>query len=187
MSPPLQERGWLTDKAILGYLPTYRRLAGEIGPAGRVCEVGVMQGWSLELWQALFPDGVVVGVDHNPEARWPPGTVRVVADQADEGLPARLQHISGAFDLIVDDASHLGKLTRRTWELLWPLVAPGGWYVVEDWQVGFDVPEWHMFDSSMVDLAEWFLHLLDHQGGEVDEIAYRFGMILLRKRPADAR
>lgn len=179
---------FLTDKVALGYLPTYLRLAGRIGTAGRVCEVGVQRGFSLEMWQALFPAGLVVGVDHDRGARWPDGTVRVVAAQDAEDLPAELQpHAPDGYDLIVDDASHDGKLTRRTWQLLWPLVRPGGWYVVEDWQVGFDSTEWHMFDVSMVELAEWLLRLLDHAGGEVDEITYRFGMIILRKRGDLAR
>jgi Methyltransferase domain len=178
---------FLSDKVALGYLPTYLKIAGQIGMAGRVCEVGVQRGWSLELWQALFPAGLVVGVDHDPGARWPDGTVRVVAAQDDERLPILLQAHAPGYDLIVDDASHDGKLTRRTWELLWRLVVPGGWYVIEDWQVGFPSAEWHMFDASMVELAEWLLGLLGRPDGEVDEIAYRFGMILLRKRADDAR
>jgi hypothetical protein len=81
----------------------------------------------------------------------------------------------------VDDASHQGALSQRTFQLLWPLVAPGRWYVIEDWQVGFD-GQWHTFDASMVDLARSLLDHLDRPDGEVAEITYRFGMIILERR-----
>jgi Methyltransferase domain len=150
-------------------------------------EVGVAGGASLELWQALFPAGLVVGVDHNPNAIWPDGTVRVVASQDDPALPAELAaHAPYGFDLVVDDASHDGRLTRRTFELLWPLVAPGRWYVIEDWQVGFDGIGWDVFDDSMLTLARGLLDALNHPDGEVAEVTYRFGMILLRKRAGRA-
>jgi hypothetical protein len=147
-----------------------------------VCELGVDRGGSLEMWQALFPDGAVVGVDHDRAARWPAGTHRVVADQDDPDLPRRLAGISPRYDLIVDDASHQGALSRQTFQLLWPLVAPGRWYVIEDWQVGFDNVGWDVFDASMVDLARSLLSHLDTPDGGVASISYRFGMILLERR-----
>ena len=171
---------FFTDKVDLGYLPTYLRLAGQIGIEGRVCEVGVHRGHSLDMWRVLFPAGLVVGVDHDPAARWPDGTHRIVAAQDDPALPRRLAAVSPRFDLVVDDASHDGALTRATWELLWPLVAPGGWYVVEDWQVGFD--DWPLFDASMLALARSLLAELGQGGGEVAEITYRHGMIVLERR-----
>ena len=76
-----------TDKVEHGYLPSYLRIAAEIGPAGRVLEVGVWHGGSLHMWQALFPGGVVCGVDSDPGARWPPGTVAVVSGQDAAGSP----------------------------------------------------------------------------------------------------
>ena len=79
-----------------------------------------------------------------------------------------------------DTASHHGDLTQATWELLWPLVAPGGWYVIEDWQVAFD--DWPSFDASMLTMAQGLLAKLDRPDREVSEITYRHGMIVARKR-----
>jgi hypothetical protein len=173
-----------TDKVALGYLPAYLGLAAAIGTAGRVCEVGVQAGYSLDMWQALFPDGLVVGVDRDAGAQWPDGTHQVVAAQDDPGLPGRLAAISPRFDLVVDDASHHGEWTAATFELLWPLVAPGRWYVIEDWQVGFQT--WPDHDDSMLSLARGLLDQLDRPGGDVAEIRYRHGMIILERR-RDAR
>jgi Methyltransferase domain len=176
-----------TDKVYWhGYFSSYQRLAGQIGPAGRVCEIGVWRGDSLAMWQALFPGGLVAGVDHDPDAVWPPGTARVVAAQDDPGLPARLRELSACgFDLIVDDASHDGTLTRATWDLLWPLVRPGGFYVVEDWQKGMGVgggQAWAGSDDSMLRCAEGFLRLLDSRDCDPDCVEYRYGLAILHRR-----
>lgn len=164
-----------TDKVRLGYLPTYLGLAAELGTSARVVEVGVLRGDSLVMWQSLFPEGTIVGVDHDANARWPEGTVRVVVGQNDAALPGMVAEY-GPFDLIVDDASHEGALTRRTWDLLWPLVAPGRYYVIEDWQVAF----WHERDQSMLRMAESLLPAIED--GDAESITYRHGQIILRKK-----
>jgi len=85
-----------TDKWTHGYMPAYLRIAAELGPAARVCEVGVFGGESLAMWQALFPDGLVCGVDREAGCAWPPGTVAVVRSQDDPALPELLrQHADG--------------------------------------------------------------------------------------------
>ena len=45
----------------------------------------------------------------------------------------RREFESTALDLIIDDASHLYKNTRITFETAFPLLRPGGLYVIEDW------------------------------------------------------
>jgi hypothetical protein len=176
-----------SDKVSQGYLPTYLKIAAEIGTAGRVCEVGVLRGESLHMWQALFPGGVVAGVDRSEESVWPQESVQIIASQEDDDLPGKLAAVCPAWDLIVDDASHLGKLTRITWELLWPLVRPGGWYVIEDWFVGYGNHPLHAGDHSMMRTAESFLALFTEPGGEVESVEYRYGLIIVRKAPASSR
>lgn len=168
-----------TDKVSLGYLPAYLRIAAEIGTAGRVCEVGVRGGHGLDMFQALFPDGIITGVDWDAECRWPDGTIRIVSEQDAPDLAALLTEHSPAWDLVIDDASHEGELTRATFGLLWPLVAPGGFYVVEDWQTGLD--SWAGTGPGMLHAVQRFLELLD-KGSDVEEITCRYGMAVLRKK-----
>lgn len=173
-----------TDKFTLGYFPAYERMAGIIGPAGHILEVGVYQGGSLMMWQELFPDGLIAGADNDAEgpAVWPDGTVPIRAAQDNVALPVLAREASpDGYDLIVDDASHIGALSAVTFRLLWPLVKPGRWYVLEDWTVGLVEPWVRSFGDSMLRLAESFLILLG-PGGDVDSIEYRFGQAILHKR-----
>jgi predicted O-methyltransferase YrrM len=175
-----------TDKFINDYVTTYRLIAEFIGSTGRVLEVGVAGGGSLQLWQALFPRGVVVGIDHDPMATWPMGTLCVIAEQDAPNLVELIvdvfpKWISG-FDLIVDDASHQAEPSWSTFRLLWPLVRPGRWYVVEDWGVAFEgrAPQ---YEPEMLYFAQSMLQLFHpaHRH-DVDEVRFRDGMIIIRKK-----
>jgi Methyltransferase domain len=184
--PP--ENFWQTDKVWPHrYFQQYARIAGILGPQARVLELGVQGGESLLMWRGLFPLAAeIVGVDCNHNSRWPEGTIRVVAFQDDPGLPGMTG--GGPFDLIVDDASHDGNLTRKSFDLLWPLLAPGGFYVIEDWAVALrpgDEPgeTWGQpWGDSMLRCAESFLPMLDRRDAECESIEYRYGLIIIRRR-----
>ncbi len=179
---------WKTDKVEPhGYFQTYVRIAAELGPRARMCELGVLNGGSLRLFQGLFPLGEVVGVDSDPRAVWPEGTVKVLAMHDDAQLPALL---GGKFGLIVDDGCHQGDVVRRSFALLWPLVAPGGFYVVEDWMVSLRASErpgetWGQpWGPSMLRAVAGFLPLLDYPDSECESVEYRYGLAIVRKSAA---
>lgn len=187
------ELGPVTDKFDLGYYPQYEKVAAEIGPAGNVLEVGVFRGASLRLWQRLFPQGVIAGVDNGKDAhyaregevRWPEGTFEIFADQGDPYVAEAARAICPeGWDLVVDDASHLGSLSRKTFELLWPQVKSGGWYALEDWWVGIpDNDAWgHYEDDSMLRLAQSFVERAGRLESDVTELRYVRGLALARKR-----
>jgi hypothetical protein len=173
---------WDTDKVEPhGYFATYLSIAAELGPAARVCELGVENGESLRMLQGLFPCGEITGVDINPDSVWPEGTVKLVTLQDDKDLP---EILGGSFDLIIDDASHNGTLTRRSFGLLWPMVNPGGYYVVEDWFVGIERYIDGAYDPIMLDTVKNFLRLLRKRDSECEFILYRYGLAILKKRQA---
>ncbi len=179
---------WKTDKIEPhGYFQAYVKIAAELGPQARVLELGVLGGESLRMFRGLFPLGEVWGADINPDATWPPGTVRVVARHDDPALPAALR---GPYDLIVDDGCHDGKTVTRSFALLWPLVAPGGFYVVEDWMVSLRASErpgetWGQpWGPSMLRAVAGFLPLLDYPDSECESVEYRYGLAIVRKSAA---
>jgi hypothetical protein len=182
--------GFTTDKvAPHGYLPDYLRLAADLGTHAVVCEVGVKAGDSLVLWQHLFPHGTWIGVDNDPNATWPDGTARIVAEQDDPHLRATVAaHAPGGCDLIVDDASHLGPLTAVTYASLWPLVKPGGYYVVEDWAdpwVDPSLPRWSQIDPrwaghELVDYVPSLITALK-DGGQAVTYTWQ-GLAIIQRR-----
>lgn len=182
----------VSDKGPNGYLPTYQGLAHTLRADAAICELGVYEGGSLKLWQQLFPHAsVIVGVDINANATWIPGSVKIVMDQQnpllrDELITVLMSEVGIGrwYDLIVDDASHNGHLTYKSFQHLWPLVAPGGYYVIEDWCVGF--PLYENYDDSMLTLAMTLLNNFDQPENDVHFINYLYGMIVIRKKEIGA-
>jgi hypothetical protein len=163
------------------YFTTYLKIAADLGPRASVCEVGVWQGESLRMWQALFPLGRVTGVDYQAQGRvWPEKTIQVIAGQDDPRLPSLLEEAGAvSFDLIVDDASHRGTETARSFEMLWPLVPSGGYYVIEDWNMALERPD-EVFLSSVTDLTR----LLGSRDAECDWVHYQWGLAIAHKAGA---
>jgi cephalosporin hydroxylase len=114
----------------------------------RMVELGIAYGGSLA-WFALRAQPTrLVGIEHN--ANHNPHLDRLIrsrglgavvrpyygVDQADGD---RLREIVSAefrgepIDLVVDDASHRYGATLASFEALFPLMRPGGLYVIEDW------------------------------------------------------
>ena len=186
------------DKIGHGYIPSYERIAAELGPSANVCELGVAGGASLKMWrEQFFPGGIVAGVDVC--GVWPPNTVKITSEQTASDLPGRMAKISPSWNLIIDDCSHDGNLTLESWKLLWPLVAPGGYYVIEDW-INADDPNGYYeidedFKASVSDIdrpdepmLKMALSLVERirRDAEIESIEYRRctndGLIILQKR-----
>jgi hypothetical protein len=91
-------------------------------------------GASLHMWAEYFPEAQIYGLD----IRWPAlvNEGRIRSFQCDQGkisslLSARTL-IGDGFDLIVDDGSHYSEHQVLSAAVLWPCIAPGGRYVIED-------------------------------------------------------
>ena len=157
-----------------GYLPDYLRIVEELGPAAVVCEIGVYYGASLEMWKELFPQGKIIGVDIDAHCLWPEGTYPVVHNQASPGIRQAVEVVApDGCDLIVDDASHIAKLTEVTFESLWPLIRSGGYYVIEDWAE----------PSTIGDLGAWVPELIGTLRADAKSVTYTAeGLVILQRR-----
>ena len=108
-----------------------------------VLEIGMFEGGSLVLFDKLYDPTKLVGVDIRREPIEPLERYRENRDhvlplyglsQNDVKLPDILRReFPDGIDLIVDDASHLYQFSRATFHLCFPLLKPGGLYVIEDW------------------------------------------------------
>lgn len=183
--------GFNTDKVHPhGYLRDYLKLAAALPEDAVVCEVGVLDGGSLDMWQTLFPSGVVIGADRNEAATWPEGTLRIVAEQDDPALGGMVaEHAPGGCHLIVDDASHIGNLTEATFAILWPLVKPGCYYVVEDWADPWVFPaslRWpdvrpELAGNELIDFVPSLITALKEDAATVTYT--KMGLVIIQKQP----
>jgi SAM-dependent methyltransferase len=161
----------------------------------RILELGVWKGDSLAMWRDAFPRATIVGVDlHPPQGLDLGPRVTVVAgDQSDGELLGRIraEHAPDGFDVIVDDASHIGVLTARSLQILFGAhLKPGGLYFIEDWGTGY-VASWDDgADPSAVIGAPQLDEVVDEQtpGDETGPVrfpSHDAGMVGLIKRLVD--
>jgi hypothetical protein len=90
-------------------------------------------GQSLRMWAEYFTNGHIIGLDLYPKVLDMPTNVSIYAgSQNDPAVLSGIHDNHGDFDIVIDDASHVSSLTIASFELLWPRLKPGGFYVVED-------------------------------------------------------
>lgn len=129
-----------------GSLEQYANVLADAEPRN-VLEFGIFQGGSAALFTAWFDLEKFVGIDicssvgpfddfcrthaigkrirsYYGVSQTDAPRIREIAQSEFGGTP---------IDLVIDDASHLYRNTRRTFEIAFPLLRPGGVYVVEDW------------------------------------------------------
>ncbi|MDM7998653.1 MAG: class I SAM-dependent methyltransferase [Dehalococcoidia bacterium] len=135
---------YATDKGShLNFLPYYEKwfqplLSRDI----KFLELGIDKGGSLLLWRDYFETGIIVGLDVNPVAiEDPTGRIRTYQGRQEDTVLldriAREQAPEG-FDVIIDDCSHIGALTRASfWHLFPHHLKPGGMYIIEDIGTGY--------------------------------------------------
>ncbi len=101
-------------------------------------ELGIFKGASLKTWADYFSRARIVGVDIEEETRTQAGgRVKVmVGDLAQTDFLKSLAELSPR--VIVDDASHWWPDQLRALFILFPALASGGIYIVEDLQTSFE-------------------------------------------------
>lgn len=116
-----------------------------------VLELGLYDGGSVPFWFEVLQPKKHVGIDirngeSTPYLEKYLGQERrrdriemhwgISQDDA-RRLPALVEaSLGGCIDLVIDDASHFYEETRASFEILFPRVRPGGFYVIEDWAWG---------------------------------------------------
>jgi demethylmacrocin O-methyltransferase len=104
----------------------------------RILEIGIggykqgTGGSSLRMWRTYFPKARVYGIDIEPRDLREPRIRTFCGDQADEEFLREVIRRVGTPDLVIDDGSHRSRDVDRSFEVLFPLLAPDGVYVIED-------------------------------------------------------
>jgi hypothetical protein len=169
--------GRVLDKWV-HYFPIYsRHLAPYRGRPVRVLEIGIYQGGSLDMWRwYLGEQATFVGIDIDPRAReaTDPRHVVEIGDQTDAEFLRRVAEEHGPFDIIIDDGGHEMRQQIVTAETLFPQLADGGLFLVEDCHTSY----WDSHDGGLKregTFMEWVKDRVDdvngyHRSGDVDRL-----------------
>jgi len=148
-----------SDKVALGYLEQYDPvLEPWVDKKIALLELGINKGGSLMMWRDYFPLGTIVGIDVKLPKGFEPGE-RIHMFKGSQADPKFLSRVAneiapGGFDIIIDDASHMGELTKIAfWHLFDHHLKPNGLYVIEDWGTGY-WDDWR--DGKGLDLQSYF-------------------------------
>jgi cephalosporin hydroxylase len=130
-----QHTGRLIHK-WMHYFEIYdRHFARFRGRPVNIVEFGVSQGGSMQMWRNYFgPQAQVFGVDINPNCKQfeEPGVKIFIGDQGDRAFLRSLAETLPTIDILIDDGGHTMQQQIRTFEALFPRVAPSGVYLCED-------------------------------------------------------
>lgn len=96
-------------------------------------------GASAQMWRDYFPNATVVCIDLEEKVitKAHDGIHFRRGSQDDPEFIASLVEEFGAFDIVIDDASHISSLTINSWKLLYPHLNPGAFYAVEDTHMSY--------------------------------------------------
>lgn len=141
----IDPRPYDTQRADLvpHYIPLYEKYFAPLADEPIVLfEIGVKAGGSLQMWRDYFTRGTIVGLDRDPLPAGVGGNrihfYRGSQDDTRLLKTIAAAHAPAGFDVIIDDCSHIGQLTRTTFDCLFTdHLKPGGLYCIEDWGTGY--------------------------------------------------
>lgn len=129
-----------TDKSsrFHNYLDFYEKQLPDRSFKGRLLEIGIMDGYSMQMWREYYPDAdEIVGLDIMPKQHLDIDDVTLLQLNATD---IEAVYELDYFDIIVDDGSHMSLEQQQAffW-LYYNQLRQGGFYVIEDlWTSGME-------------------------------------------------
>jgi hypothetical protein len=136
-----------------GYLQHYdRHLASRKHQALRLLEIGVQAGGSLEIWAQYFKHAThIIGCDIDPACgalRYDDSRINVlVGDINTTNTLQSLSTLTETLDVVIDDGSHHSNDIIRSFVQLFPRMAEGGVYLIEDLHCSY----WESYGGGLYD------------------------------------
>lgn len=97
-------------------------------------EIGIFKGGSLRMWEEYFPEGYIHGIDIIDCKKY--NSDRIITHILDQSQKIDLISFgnkwSQYFNIIIDDGSHVSSDMILTFEMLFPHLKTGGYYILED-------------------------------------------------------
>lgn len=138
-----EKTGKLSDK-WQSYLDYYDELFCSINECPlSLLEIGVQNGGSLDTWAKYFINAkFIVGCDIDEKCKTltyeDPRVHVVIGDANTEATNIEIRKVCNNFDVVIDDGSHTSADILNSFLIYFPLVNPGGIYVIEDTHTLYD-------------------------------------------------
>lgn len=152
------------------YIPLYERYFGPYrNKPVRFLEIGVFKGGSLAMWRKYFgPEATIFGADIDPscsELDGVDGQVRIGSQDDPDFLRQVIEEMGGV-DIVLDDGSHRMHHLGKTFEIIFPMLADKGIYMVEDLHTAYwteygggldaDTNFFHYLRQRTDDMHHWY-------------------------------
>ena len=152
-----------TDKASFGhnYVEKYEKFLSEyIDSDIKIFEIGIDKGYSIKMWKEYFTKAHIYAIDIIDKREMQEDRVTVLlGSQNDEKFLEETSAAHGPFDIVIDDGSHINEDMIISFNTLFPLLKPGGWYIVEDLHACYWPWVQKNLDSNFTNIVK---QLLDH-------------------------
>lgn len=142
--------GYVSDKWSL-YLEVYNELFRKYRDKPvSILEIGVRNGGSLEIWSKFFPKYQnIIGCDIDPQCsriKYKRKNIHIViGDAVDANTGDIIANITDAFDIVIDDGSHVSEDIIKAFIQYFPKIKDGGLFVAEDLHCSY----WSMFQGGL--------------------------------------
>ena len=163
-------------------------------------ELGVRDGASLRTWASYFKNAKIHGVDIDPNAAlYQTSQFQIhTASQDDKAKLVGLSKLVGDWDIVIDDASHINKLSIESFLILFNYLKSGGLYIIEDLRNSYedltaDAPKWdgmshnspelsYKNDRSDMDyLFKSLIKDIDYRQGKIRSIHFHQQIVVIEK------
>lgn len=155
-------------------------------------------GGSLRMWRAYFPHGRIYGIDIHDKSLHNQRRIKTfLGSQTDPIFLDKVVREIGKINIIVDDGSHMNEHVLFTFSQLFPHLADGGVYAIEDTQTSY----WAEYGGNETDRGDpatsmgYFKSLVDGLNWEeirgnysptdldlnIKSIAFYHNLIFIRK------
>jgi tetratricopeptide (TPR) repeat protein len=158
-------------------------------------EIGVAGGNSMLMWRRFFSQATIVGIDIEEGARRCAGD-RMEIEIGSQADPAFLAAVCNKYPpgIVIDDGSHQADHIMASFQAVFPLLAPGGWYVIEDLSITGSLDKVPVTPHAY--FTQSAMSLLNRRPGdhpdlaalnEIDRIDCAPGIVFVRKKDSKLR
>lgn len=183
------------------YCQIYEKILDDLIPAGsrktaelNIVEYGVACGASLRMWANYLPKSNIFGIDIRDDCKTicsDVDNVSISILDVTKKSAASFLGDKGAFDLIIDDASHISEDILSAFQNTYQHLRSGGYYIVEDmkctYSSNYTAKFKELFRSDAVNDRNVILKMMDSLMKYVDkrklaaELHYYHEMLVIKK------